>query len=115
MPRSPIPRISSKKTFMSFFTTKERLRPEALEQELILFSNVQRLNLMMESCYNRCIAKSTIHDELDKGRTTFKENKCTDDCVLKYFRVAEIVETLSKERMEKEQQMQKQLEEAQSS
>jgi hypothetical protein len=65
---------------------------------------------MMESCYNRCITKSAIGVDLEESRTTFKENKCTDDCVLKYFRVAEIVETLSKERMDKEQQMQKQLE-----
>jgi hypothetical protein len=84
------------------------LEPHVKEQELILFSNIKRFNSIIDSCYLFCIkgrpikgSTSTIHMESTENPLTVKQIKCIDSCILKYEKVSEMVEELSKERMSK--------------
>lgn len=77
---------------MSFFTTKSQMSPEMLEQEMVFTNNSTRLNNMLSLCQEKCFTS--------EFGLTKSQNLCTDRCLKKFFRVAEMLEEMSKEKVE---------------
>jgi hypothetical protein len=87
-----------------------QLSPHVKEQELILFSNVKRFNSILDSCYLLCLQGRDVSSILGTTRSrdtgsdhplTAKQLKCVDSCILKYQKVSELVEDLSKDKLNK--------------
>jgi hypothetical protein len=82
---------------MSFFTTKERFSESLINQEVLFTSNVNRLNNMLDVCYEKCMRVS--NESLTRG-----EALCIDRCSQKFFKLAEMIEEISKKKMLERQQ-----------
>ena len=83
---------------MSFFYIEERFTPKQMELEIQMNSSGARINNMLSACHKKCV-------KTDKQGITNAENLCVDRCVSKFFKVVEMMEEKSKERMENEQKM----------
>lgn len=87
---------------MSYFTNKERFPPAVVEQEFALLNNSMRLNSMLDVCKEKCFKKfDNGEDSVDY--MTRGEILCTDRCVKKFFSVAQMLDKMSKKRMEEMQ------------
>lgn len=75
---------------MSFLTTKSNFSPQLLEQDMMFTANATRLDNILKSCSSKCL------DGNETEYLTRREVLCADRCIVKYFKVATILEEKSK-------------------